>query len=93
MVQKPPLVFGEKPQIEVEFNNKELIESAVATALAVSDGIDATGVTVTAIDHEIVLMGTVMWPQEIDRAVEIALSVPGVRKVSVNIDVGVRGKG
>lgn len=93
MVNKPPQFFGDKPQVEIEFNNKNVIESAVATALAVSDGVDATEITVTAIDHEIFLAGTVMWPAEIDRAVEVALSVPGVRKVSVNLAVGPRGNG
>lgn len=93
MVQKPALFHGGKPQIEVEFNNTEMIESAVATALAVSDGIDATEITATSIGHEIFLAGSVMWPEEVDRAVEVALSVPGVRKVTVNLDVGQRGNG
>ncbi len=93
MVQKPPRFFGGTPETEIEFNNKSAIETAVATALAVSDGVDATDISVTAVEHEICLVGTVMWPAEIDRAVEIALSVPGVRKVSVNLAVGPRGQG
>lgn len=93
MVQKPPRFFGEKPQVEIEFNNTEALESAVATALAVSDGVDATEITATSIGHEIFLAGSVMWAEEVDRAVEVALSVPGVRKVTVNLDVGQRGNG
>lgn len=93
MVHKPPLFFGNKPEVEIEFGNTEQLETAVATALAVSDGLDASDVAVTALGHEIVLTGTVMWPAEVDRAVEVALAVPGVRKVSLNLDVGVRGEG
>lgn len=93
MVQKPPRFFGEKPEVEIEFGNAEAIESAVATALAVSDGVDATSLTVTAKGHEISLMGSVMSPAEVERAVEVAQSVPGVQKVRTNIQVGPQGQG
>ncbi|NKN35014.1 BON domain-containing protein [Agrobacterium sp. a22-2] len=92
MVFKPQKFYGEEP---VRDNAKippaeVALETSVAEQLAVSDGIDASSVSATAIKREIVLSGTVGSAQEVDRAVQVALDVPGVDKVSVNLAIGER---
>ncbi len=84
MVFKPQTFHGEPPAGEIDTTS---LETRVADVLAVSEGVDATGITVAAIDSEVFLRGVVALPQEIDRAIEVALSVPGVGKVSVNLEV------
>lgn len=85
MVFKPQRFFGEKPEVEIEFSDREPLETAVARLLAVSDGVDASDISVTATGSAVFLSGGVTWPEEIDRAVEIALSVPGVEKVDADL--------
>lgn len=85
MVFKPQRFFGEKPEVEIEFGDHEPLETAVARLLAVSEGGDASDISVTATGSTVFLSGVVTWTEEIDRAVEIALSVPGVEKVNVDL--------
>lgn len=85
MVFKPQRFFGEKPEVDIEFSDREPLETAVARLLAVSDGVDASDISVTASGGTVFLSGGVTWPEEIDRAVEIVLSVPGVGKVDVDL--------
>ncbi len=85
MVFKPQRFFGEKPEVEIEFGDREPVETAVARLLAVSEGVDASDISVTAAGSTVFLSGGVTWPEEIDRAVEIALSVPGVEKVNIDL--------
>ena len=49
--------------------------------------------SVTVARREVFLSGNVMWAEEVDRAVGVALSVPGVEKVTVNLRIGARGTG
>lgn len=87
MVFKPAKTFGETPEIIEENPAQAELEVAVAALLAESDGIDATEIDVTSIGDEICLMGSVLTEAEVDRAVEVALSVPGVYKVSVDLEI------
>lgn len=92
MVFKPPRFHEEIPEIEIENPDRELLESAVARALAVAQGVDASDLSVTATGGEILLSGNLLWSDELDRAIEVAMSVPGVNKVSVSIEVADRVK-
>ncbi len=85
MVFKPQRFFGEKPVVDTEIGNREPLETAVARLLAVSEGVDASDISVTATGSMVFLSGGVTWAEEIDRAVEVALSVPGVEKVNVDL--------
>ncbi|MGK6311720.1 BON domain-containing protein [Neorhizobium sp. DT-125] len=74
--------FHETPaEVEAEFPPRAALESAVSDALASAGGVDASDVTVTVKDGEVTLMGTVQVPEEIGRAEEVALGVPGVTAV------------
>lgn len=88
MVSKPAAFFGELPESEIENKNHATLEISVADALAISGGIDASDVHVTAKDSTIVLSGIVATPGEVDRAAEVAKAVPGVATVNNQIVVG-----
>ncbi|NGO64632.1 BON domain-containing protein [Rhizobium daejeonense] len=90
MVFKPPRFHEELPEIEIENPEHERLESAVARALAIAQGVDASDLTVTATDTGITLSGNLLWPYEVERAVEVAKSVPGVENVNVSIEVAKR---
>lgn len=92
MVFKPQKFFGEEPVRDSADmpSGEAALETSVAEQLAVSDGVDASSVSATAIDGEIMLSGTVGSAQEVDRAIQVALDVPGVNKVSVNLAIGER---
>ena len=87
MVFKPPRFHEDIPEIEIENPDHEPLESAVARALAVAQGVDASDISVTAAGSEILLSGNLLWSDEVDRAIEVAMSVPGVKKVNVSIAV------
>ncbi|MCM2472663.1 BON domain-containing protein [Rhizobium sp. CG5] len=92
MVFKPQKFNGEEPvRSNPEPPTEVVLETSVAEQLAVSDGVDASSVSATAIKGEIVLSGTVGSAEEVDRAIQVALDVPGVDKVSVNLAIGERG--
>lgn len=93
MVFKPPRFHEELPEIEIENPDQEPLESAVARALAIAQGVDASDITVTATGSTVMLSGNLLWSDEVDRAIEVAMSVPGVTKVSVSINVTDRVKG
>ncbi|MGV8937291.1 MAG: BON domain-containing protein [Allorhizobium sp.] len=90
MVFKPQTFHGDEPEVETEGEThmQSEIETAVADLLAVSDGIDATGIAVICSGDEIFLHGRVAFAEEIARAVDVAMSVPGVGKVTVDLVVG-----
>lgn len=81
MVFKEQTFHGLEPQVEAENANRASLEAAVANALAVAGGIDASDVQVTAGNDEIRLSGTVGTVGEIERATLVAQSVQGVRAV------------
>ncbi|WEO71884.1 BON domain-containing protein [Agrobacterium vitis] len=87
MVFKPAKTFGEAPEIVEENPPLAELETAVASQLAGSDGIDASDIEVIALGNEICLRGLVYSESEVDRAIEVALSVPGVFKVSVDLEI------
>ena len=88
MVSKPREFFGSEPEIEIENKNRATLEVSVADALAVSGGIDAADVLVTAEGDAIVLSGIVATDEEVARAAEVAAAVPGVASVDNQIRVG-----
>ncbi|AYG60751.1 BON domain-containing protein [Rhizobium jaguaris] len=88
MVFKAATFHGVEPKIESENARRSALESAVANALAVAGGLDASDVTVVAAGQEIRLHGTVATPEEVERATAVAEAVPGVRLVWNRIEVG-----
>lgn len=87
MVFKPQTFHGEPPVVHADHETENTLEQQVADLLATSDGIDASDVRVTEDAGAIVLSGHVSQPSEIDRAVEIAWSVAGVRSVGLKLRV------
>lgn len=83
MVFKPQQFHDERPVVANEFPAEASLEERVASALAVSDGLDATGLTVVAAGGEIFLGGQIASRRELDRAVEVCLAVAGVEKVTI----------
>lgn len=88
MVFKPQRFHDEKPVVELEHDNQEPLETAVARQLAISQGIDASSISVTASGTTIFLSGSLLDEAEIDRAIEIVLAVPGVEKITHDLQVG-----
>jgi len=64
------------------------VEAAVANALAIAGGIDASDVEVTMENEHIVLTGTVGTVGEIERATAVARAVEGVHAVQNRILLG-----
>ncbi|UJW76054.1 BON domain-containing protein [Rhizobium sp. SL42] len=85
MVFKPQRFHDDNPVAETENPNTARLEMAVAKALAVSPRLDASELTVVARGRDIVLSGRITSRREIDRAVDIIMSVPGVEKVTVTV--------
>jgi len=85
MVFKPQRFHDDEPVAEIDHPSEASLEIAAAKAIAISQGLDASELTVIARGQEIVLGGRITSRSEIDRAVEIILSVPGVSKVTVNV--------
>jgi osmotically-inducible protein OsmY len=81
MVFKEQTFHGRQPEAEADYTNRATLEAAVANALAVAGGIDASDVEVTAEGDEIVLSGHVGTVEEIERATVIARTVEGVHTV------------
>jgi osmotically-inducible protein OsmY len=85
MIFKPQQFHGEKPVVAGKNPTEAKLEQRVADALAASDGTGSEGLKVVASGSEIFLFGEVSFRNEIDRAVEVALAVPGVEKVTVSM--------
>ena len=85
MVFKQQTFHGEEPEIVTAHPTVAAVEANVAGALAVSGGIDASEVTVAAHGTTVALDGSVLSEQEIERASEVALAVPGVTNVENRI--------
>ena len=88
MVFKEQTFHGLEPEMEVEIANRASLEAAVANALAIAGGIDASDVQVTMEDDKIVLTGTVGTVGEIERATAVAKAVEGVHSVRNQILLG-----
>lgn len=88
MVFKEQTFHGLEPEIEAEIANRAAVEAAVANALAIAGGIDASDVEVTMEDGRIVLTGTVGTVGEIERATAVAKAVEGVHSVRNQILLG-----
>jgi len=88
MVFKEQTFHGLEPEMEVEIANRASLEAAVANALAIAGGIDASDVQVTMEDDKIVLTGTVGTVGEIERATAVAKAVDGVHSVRNQILLG-----
>ncbi|PDT09232.1 BON domain-containing protein [Rhizobium sp. J15] len=88
MVFKEPTFHGLEPEIEAEIANRASVEAAVANALAIAGGIDASDVEVTMEEDQVVLTGTVGTVGEIERATAIASAVEGVDTVQNRILLG-----
>lgn len=88
MIFKPQRFHGEAPEMADEFPTEAQLEQQVADALAASQGTGAEGLRVVASAGEILLYGVVGTRDEMARAVEVALAVPGVKKVTVRMESG-----
>ena len=88
MVFKQASFHGLEPEVEVDHFTRARLEAAVANALAVAGGIDASDVSVTANDADILLSGTVATVEEIERATAVARAVEGVGMVRNQILIG-----
>lgn len=93
MVFKEQTFHGLEPEIDAEIANRASVEAAVANALAIAGGIDASDVEVTMEDVRIVLTGTVGTVGEIERATVVARAVEGVQSVQNRILLGGPGVG
>lgn len=87
MVFKPQRFHDEKPVVEIEHENREVLEAKVARQLAISQGLDASRISVTASGSTIFLSGTLSDQDEIDRAIEVVLSVKGVEKITHDLKI------
>ena len=85
MIFKPQQFHGEEPVVASENPTEAKLEQRVADALAASDGTGSEGLKVVASGGEIFLFGEVSSRNEIDRAVEVALAVPGVESITVRM--------
>nr|MDH4441462.1 BON domain-containing protein [Rhizobium sp.] len=85
MIFKPQQFHGDDPATTHDVPAEATLEQRVADALAVSEGLDATELTVVAQGAEVFLGGYIGSRAEIDRAVEIALATDGVDKVTVQM--------
>lgn len=85
MIFKPQRFHGDAPAVAQEFPAESQLEQRVAEALAACDGTGAEGLRLVATKGEIFLFGAAT-RDEMDRAVEVALAVPGVDKVTVRIE-------
>jgi osmotically-inducible protein OsmY len=88
MVFKEQTFHGLEPEMEVEIANRASVEAAVANALAIAGGIDASDVEVTMENDQIFLSGTVGTVGEIERATAVAMAVEGVHSVQNRILLG-----
>lgn len=85
MIFKPQRFHGETPVVADENPPETTLEQRVADALALTAGTGAEGLKVVASGGEIFLFGAVASRDEMDRAVEVVLTVPGVEKVTVRM--------
>ncbi|WP_137131416.1 BON domain-containing protein [Rhizobium sp. FY34] len=81
MVFKPQTFHEIEPTVAHVIPPEATLESDASAALAIAGGLDASDVTATAKGKQITLGGTVLRPQEVIRAEEVVLSVPGVVSV------------
>ncbi|MBP2443432.1 BON domain-containing protein [Rhizobium leguminosarum] len=88
MVFKEQTFHGLEPEMEAEISNRASVEAAVANALVIAGGIDASDVEVTMENDQIVLSGTVGTVGEIERATVVAKAVEGVHAVRNRILLG-----
>ncbi|MBX5260730.1 BON domain-containing protein [Rhizobium sp. NLR16b] len=88
MVFKEPTFHGLAPEVEAEIANRASLEAAVANALAIAGGIDASDVKVTMEEDQVVLTGTVGTVGEIERATAVARAVEGETAVQNRILLG-----
>lgn len=88
MVFKEQTFHGLEPEMELEIANRASVEAAVANALAIAGGIDASDVEVTMENDQVVLSGTVGTVGEIERASAVAKAVEGVQSVHNRILLG-----
>ena len=85
MIFKKRTFYGDEPERQVADHPAEL-ERRVAHLLAVTPGLDAADITVTAKGNTIVLAGFVATEGEVFRAEEAAKQVQGVAEVINRIE-------
>ena len=82
MVFKPRTFYGEESNTaDLDVNPGPAAESRVADALARAADLDATNISVTSVGTQIVLQGTVAYPEEVAIAADITSRVAGVVSV------------
>lgn len=87
MVFKEGTFHGEVPE-HFDGPHPALLETAVADALAAAGTLDPSDVAVTCESGIVYLTGRVGSLEEIDRAIVIAGSVSGVRRVEAKLSAG-----
>lgn len=85
MIFKPQSFHGEPPAVVEEHPPEAELEQRVAEAIALTDATGALDLKVVASGSEIFLLSAASSEQEMERAVETALSVNGVTKVTVRL--------
>jgi osmotically-inducible protein OsmY len=85
MIFKPQSFHGETPAVAEEHPPEADLEQRVAEALALTDATGALDLKVVASGSEIFLLAAASSEEEMARAVETALSVQGVAKVTVRL--------
>lgn len=76
----------EQKSIEKKANRKLSLD--VRRALAKSNGIEVSGITVLARSGDVTLTGSVPEGPQIDKAAEVAKTVPGVKTVINKLTIG-----
>ncbi|MCJ8507301.1 BON domain-containing protein [Rhizobium lemnae] len=81
MVFKPQTFHEKAPTVVTEFPTEAALEAQVAAALAEAGGLDAADISVTTKAGTVTLIGRVLLDSQIERAEEVARSVPNVTDV------------
>ncbi|MDE1157575.1 MAG: BON domain-containing protein [Neorhizobium sp.] len=81
MVYKNREFHEAPPAMDGEYPPQATLEIAVSDALGIAGGVDAAHVTVVAEGSVVTLTGTVLYPQEVARAAEVAAAIAGVTEV------------
>ncbi|PWE55603.1 hypothetical protein DEM27_13000 [Metarhizobium album] len=86
MLFKDRTFHGNPPQDE-QLHARSALEAAVASKLAAAGTLDASDLNVVVRGSEVAISGSLSCREEIDRAIEVVMSIPGVTAVNHTIFV------
>lgn len=86
MLFKDRTFHGNPPQDDV-LHARSVLEAAVASRLAAAGTLDASDLSVVVHGSEVAITGSLSCREEIDRAMEVVMSTPGVTAVNHTIFV------